>query len=106
MNMGDKYTNICIGKCLNKINDKRAWIKEGYIGMFVFFPTILQDKFQVYLKVVLDKLQERLSDNEESIRKLALRVLGILIKRFAKTNIEMLLQPVKEGLFAESINKR
>jgi hypothetical protein len=64
---------------LNKIKDDRPWIKEGYIGMFLFFPNLLGDKFGKYLSVSLDNLQQTLSYKDSSIEKLSIKVIRILI---------------------------
>lgn len=40
------------------MKDPREHMKEGYIGVFVFLPTILKDKFKVHISKVLDNTVE------------------------------------------------
>jgi hypothetical protein len=91
---------MMITKYLNKINDKRPWVKEGYIGMFVFFPVLLEDEFEKYLAQSFDALKEVLSDEDDTIRKLGLKVVRILIKKFAVRNMKLIVASVKDGLFS------
>lgn len=61
------------------MSDKQPWVKEGYIGIFVYVPVILKESFNAYIKDVLDATIEYVSDEEEKIREISLRVLRILI---------------------------
>ena len=47
-----------------------------------------------------------MSDDNEIIRKLALKVVRILIKKFAKTNMNQIVIPVKQGLFSANRGSR
>ena len=50
--------------------------------------------------MTLDTLKEVLSDKEEAIRTLTLRVVRLLVKRFAKNNMELIITGIKQGLFS------
>lgn len=89
-----------------KMQSKQPWIREGYIGIFVFVPVILKDKFNPFIKDVLEATSEFVSDEEEKTREIALRVLRILIQNFGETQTEMLTRPVNEGLFSTNWRKR
>ena len=56
--------------------------------------------------MVLDNLVESLSDENESIRGLTLRVVKILIDRFGLNNTQLLLAPINDGLFNVNMRKR
>lgn len=61
------------------MGDKMPWVREGYIGIFVFVPVILKENFNPFIKEVLDVTSEYVADEEEKTREIALRVLRILI---------------------------
>ncbi len=48
----------------------------------------------------MDALKEVLSDEDETIRKLGLKVVRILIKKFAVRNMKLIISGVKDGLFS------
>jgi hypothetical protein len=56
-----------IPKFLKKVSDKRFWVKEGYIALFLFFPELLEDDFATYLTMTLGSLKHALSDENEKI---------------------------------------
>ena len=86
--------------------DTRQYLKESYIGLFIYLPGIIEEAFEPYLSVVLDNLVESLSDENENIRGLTLRVVKILIDRFGLKNTQLLLAPINDGLFNTNMRKR
>ncbi len=77
--------------------DNRNYVREGYIGIFVFVPVILKEKFQPYIKYVLENTVEYVSDEDEKTREISLRVLRILIQNFGITDTELLFSPINDG---------
>ncbi len=51
--------------------------------MFIYIPKILDNKFEKYIDKVLQYIIESISDDNEQIRNLALRVIKIFIQKFA-----------------------
>lgn len=88
------------------MQSKQHWVREGYIGVFVFVPVILKENFNPFIKDVLEATSEYVSDEEEKTREIALRVLRILIQNFGETQTELLTRPVNEGLFSTNWRKR
>lgn len=66
-------------------------MKEGYIGLFVYLPIILKDKFQPYIKTILENIVEYVTYDYDKVRDVALRVLKILIQSYGLTETEMLM---------------
>ena len=91
---------------LSKTLDARQYMKESYIGLFIYLPAILEEKFEPYLSIVLDNLVESLSDESENIRGLTSRVVKILIEKFGLKNTQLLLAPINDGLFNNNMRKR
>ena len=104
--IGIPFFEKLLPKILQNTVDKRQYIKESYIGMFVYIPKILENKFEVYIERVLTCVIESIQDENEQIRNMSLRVIKIFIQKYAMTNTQILLQPVNEGLFADSHIKR
>ena len=104
--LGGKYLDQMIPKFLALTKDTRPWIKEGFIGVFVYLPSILENDFERYLKEVIDHVIDTLSDESEVIRSLTLRVLKNLIQKFGGTKTNVLLFPVYEGMTHSNWRKR
>ena len=79
--------------------DPNIYMRESYIGLFVYLPGIMDEAFEKYLSSILDNLVESLADENESIRSLTLRVLRIFIEKYGHKKTHLLLIPINEGLF-------
>ncbi|EGR27417.1 hypothetical protein IMG5_195990 [Ichthyophthirius multifiliis] len=104
--LGLDYFKSQLPIIFEKMSDKQPWVKEGYIGIFVYVPVILKESFNAYIKDVLDATIEYVSDEEEKIREISLRVLRILIQNFGETQTELLCMPISEGLFSSNWRRR
>lgn len=54
-------------------------MREGYIGVFVFLPVILKEKFKQYISAILENTVEYVTNEHDKVREISLRVLKILI---------------------------
>ena len=93
---------ILLGKC----KDLSVNIKESYLGMFIFIPLNTQGKFEKYLGTVLPAFLERLSDDNEEVRKIAIRVMQLIIQTYCKNSMEIILPHLESGLFDRNWRKR
>ena len=89
-----------------KTLETKQYLKESYIGLFIYLPGILDEAFEPYLSIMLDNLVESLSDENENIRSLTLRVVKIFIDKFGMKNTQLLLAPINDGLFNINMRKR
>ena len=97
-----------IGHALSSIraNRRQPHIVQGYFAMFKFFPVIIEEEFKEYLPEVLNILKRNINTQSESISWLSLQVLGVLIEKYAKEEIDLLLIPVKQSIFSFNQEKR
>ncbi len=95
--LGLDYFESKLPIIFNKMLDTRNYVREGYIGIFVFVPVILKEKFQPYIKYVLENTVEYVSDEDEKTREISLRVLRILIQNFGVSDTELLFAPINDG---------
>ena len=79
--------------------DEKTYIKESYIGLFIYLPGIMEDELGIYLNEVLEHLLESLADENENIRGLTLRALRILVEKYGYNKTDLLLLPINEGIF-------
>ena len=88
-----------LSKLLEKCQDSSHIVRESYLGVFIFIPLNTLGKFENYLCRSLPVFLENLSHENEEVRKIAVRVMQIIIKTYSKNNLEILLNPLEKGLF-------
>ena len=52
------------------------------MGVFIYLPVVLQEKFQPYIKKVLENTVEFVTDEDQKVRDTSLKVLRSLIQNF------------------------
>jgi len=77
--LGLEYFESQLPRIFEKILEKRPFVREGYVGIFVFLPVIMKNSFEPYIKEILENISEYVSDDDERTREITLRVLRILI---------------------------
>ena len=98
----ESYTDKCLMKLINKIQDGNHIVKEGYLSVFVFMPGCLGDKFEKYFELIFPLIIECFSDEHENVRNVSNKIFEICIKIFAKKNTTQLVEPLLDRLFSEN----
>lgn len=62
--------------------------------------------FLPHLSLILSFISEQISNENEKIRSLVLRILKIFIKNFGSEKLSLLLEPINEGLLSSNWRKR
>jgi hypothetical protein len=99
---GEAYIDKMLPQIITLIRENNRHTKEGYLGIFVFLPGCLGDKFEKYFDFLLPLILEGLSDEYENVRNVSNRIFEICIKLFAKRNTSQLIEPLILGLFDQN----
>ena len=59
----------------------------------------MEEKFEKYIKEMLEYIADSISEDNESTRNKVIRILKICIMKFGLTNTELLLTPIREVFF-------
>lgn len=102
ISFGDAFIDKMLPQIIDSIREGDTHSKEGYLGIFVFLPGCLGDKFEKYFDLLLPLILEGLSDESDKVRNVSNRIFEICIKLFAKKNSAQLLDPLIAGLFDSS----
>ena len=62
----------------------------------MFFPVLMDDKFEKYIKEMLEYVADSISEENEMTRNKVIRILKICIMKFGLTNTQLLLTPIRE----------
>lgn len=81
-------------------------VKESYLGIFIFIPLNTQGKFEKFLSRVMPAFLERLSDDNEDVRKMVIRVVQLIIQTYCKSSLQIILPHLEQGLFDRNWRKR
>lgn len=76
------------------------------MSLFVYLPIVMEDKFEKYVYQVIQHTVESISHPKEGIRNLAIKSIKILIRRFLKKNIDLLIAPFYEGAVSSNSTKQ
>jgi hypothetical protein len=83
-------------------DDPKWHIREGYIGLFVYLPSALKEKFPPYMGTLLPAILKGLADETESVREISLRAGQAFVTQYAETSIDVMLPTLLEGLFDDN----
>jgi hypothetical protein len=86
--------------------DKREYIREGFLSMFVYLPLIMDTKFEKYISETLNAAIESIAHQNENIRNLAIKIVKTIIQKFSGKHIELILKSLFDGMFSDSSLKR
>lgn len=62
----------------------------------MFFPVLMEERFESYIKEVIEYVADSIADENEVTRMKVIRILKICIMKFGMTNTEVLLVPIRE----------
>jgi len=104
--LGKGYIEKVLPVYLANTTSNQVHIKESYIGIFAFLPAIMEEEFEPYISDVVDNIIDAISDENEIIRNLSIRVVKILIQRFGLKKTDILMDPAESGLFSPNWRRR
>lgn len=94
----DNLTNS-LPNIIDKIQTDNKICKEGYLGIFVFLPGCLGEKFEKYFDYVFPLIIDGFSDESEKVRNVSNKIFEICITLFTKKNPKDLVSPLINSLF-------
>ena len=83
-------------------SDIAPHVKDGYIMMFIFLPTVFQEEFTPYIGQIIPPILKALADETEFVRDTALKAGKRIVMLYANTAIELLLPELETGLFHDN----
>ncbi|KAK3887663.1 hypothetical protein Pcinc_008247 [Petrolisthes cinctipes] len=83
-------------------SDIAPHVKDGYIMMFIFLPTVFQDEFTPYIGQIIPPILKALADENEFVRETALRAGQRIVNTYAESAITLLLPELEAGLFHDN----
>jgi len=86
--------------------DSREHIRESFINVFVYLPIIMDKGFEKYISECLNSIIESIYHNNENIRVLAIKTVQNIIKRYSEGKIDLILEPLFEGMLSNNWVKR
>ena len=99
---GKLYFEQELQEIIDYTSHEESYIREGYIGLFVFLPTSFTEHFEKYFNLCLPLVLDGLSDITEEVRSSAKRVVQICIKIYGKTKTHSLLEPLLKKVYANN----
>lgn len=89
--LGTQKFEELLPQIMEGASDPRAHVREGHIGLFVYLPSALKDKFPPYMGTLLPAILKGLADETESVREIALRAGQAFVTQYAESSIDIML---------------
>ncbi|KAJ4968726.1 hypothetical protein NE237_015427 [Protea cynaroides] len=100
--LGKEYFEHLLPDIIRNCSHQKAYVREGYLTLFKYFPRSLGVIFQNYLQQVLPAILDGLADENESVRDAALSAGHVLVEHYATTSLPLLLPAVEDGIFHDN----
>jgi len=103
----EHFTQILPEVVANAVNPStNPEAREGYMGLFVFLPSVMKNAFVVHIEAVFPVLIQGLSDTLQPVREVAQRAAMALCAQFAISHATLLMPSLEKGLFARDWRAR
>ncbi|KAB7504018.1 eIF-2-alpha kinase activator GCN1 [Armadillidium nasatum] len=83
-------------------SDIAPHVKDGYIMMFIFLPTVFEEEFTPYIGQIIPPILKALADENEFVRDTALRAGQRIVNTYAASAVTLLLPELENGLFHDN----
>jgi hypothetical protein len=100
--LGEPKLSEVVRELLLLGNHPRAPPREGLLWLLVFLPAVMGRSFNTLLRVCMPTIVQRMADDTEMVREVALRAGQVIVKQYAKTDAQALLPSLESGLAAAS----
>ena len=77
-------------------------VKDGYIMMFIYMPTVFPKEFTPYIAQIISPVLRALADENEFVRETAYKAGQRLVTAYADSAITLLLPELEVGMFDEN----
>lgn len=93
------FRTSLLPRILATVDSASPAARQGYLAVFQFLPDTLGSRFEPLLEVVLPVIIKGLSDDQDMVRESALQGGQAVIKAFGDEKVDVLIPPLKAGLF-------
>ena len=83
-------------------SDIAPHVKDGYIMMFIFMPSVFPQAFTKYIGEIINPILRALADENEFVRDTAYKAGQRIVLAYADTAVMLLLPELEKGLFDDN----
>ena len=87
---------------ITNTSNSRAYVREGYISLLVFLPSVFGDRFSPYLGRIIQPILNGLADDSDYVRDASMRAGRMIVTNHSTKAIDLLLPELERGLFDSS----
>ena len=87
-----------LDELLKNSSHPRPCVREGVLWTISFLPSTLGDRFTALIPVILPSIVSGLADESDMVAEVALRAGQVIVKNFAKSELAVVLPPIKSAM--------
>ena len=100
--IGTKRLEDVLPEVVSNVSSAKAYEREGFMYLLMFLPATFGERFQPYLETVVPCILRGLADEVDYVREAAMKTGQIVVIRFARSAVDLLLPELENGLFNEN----
>jgi len=104
--LGDDMITKTFDSLIAGTKDSREHVRESFINIFVYLPIVMGESFEKYISEVLNSVIDSIYHNNENIRNLSVKTMQNIIKRYSEGKIDLILEPLFDGMLSSNWIKR
>jgi len=98
------YINWDLHRFLGMCQSEEVYVRESYLELLSYLPT--HTSFLENFNEICAIMYENISHVNNAVREASVKVMNRSIKHYSKTHLDMIIQPLEDGLFSENWRTR
>lgn len=100
--LGEPRLSEVLRELLPLADHPKPATRQGLLWLLAFLPGVLAAKFSGYITTLLPVVLGGLADDAEMVREVAMRAGEVVVSRYARSHVSILLPALQEGMFDDN----
>lgn len=97
--LGVGRLELLLPEILARTKSKRSFVREGFMSLLVYLPAAFGEKYLPYMQKTIFHVLRGLADDSAPVRDAAMRACKLIVSKFFRSAMNLLLPELENGLF-------